>query len=140
METKTVVGDFITAVADLVKWSVSFERGPVHGGAVLGCATLGGDELDSDGLGCNGLSGDGLGCDGLGGDGLGADGLGGDGRRRILLLHRQQGSARRAVGVFCFGEDDGMCDRRRCVRECEEANRDTDMRGMCKGDGSTRHL
>ena len=77
-------------VADLVKWSVSFERGPVHGGAALGCAALGGDKL----------GGDGLGCDWLGGDGLRGDGIGGDGRRRILLLHCRQGSARRAVGVF----------------------------------------
>ena len=64
-------------------------------------------KLSGDGLGCDGLGGDGLECNGLGGDGHGGDGLGGDGRRRNLLLHRQQGSARRAVGVFCFGEDDG---------------------------------
>ena len=48
--------------------------------------------LGGDGLGGDGLGGDGLGGDGLGGDGLGGDGLGGDGRRRILLLHRRQGS------------------------------------------------
>jgi hypothetical protein len=98
------------AFADLVKWSISRERGPVHGGAALGCAALGGDALGGDWLGGDGLGGDWLGGDGLGGDwlggdgrggdGLGGDGLGGDGRRRILLLHRRQGSVRTAVGVF----------------------------------------
>jgi hypothetical protein len=88
-----------------VKWSVSPERGPVHGGAALGCAALGGNGLGCDALGCDGLGGDRLGCDGLGGDGLGGDGLGGnglggDGRRRILLLYRRQGSARRRLGFF----------------------------------------
>ncbi|KAK1614616.1 hypothetical protein QYE76_020133, partial [Lolium multiflorum] len=36
------------AFADLVKWSISRERGPVHGGAALGCAALGGDALGGD--------------------------------------------------------------------------------------------
>ena len=65
-----------------------------------------------------GLECDGFGGDGLGGDGLGGDGLGGDDCRRILLLHRRQGSARKAVGVFSFDLEKLMGrERRRCVRE-----------------------
>jgi hypothetical protein len=59
-----------------------------------------------------------LGGDRLGGDGLGGDGLGGDGRRHILLLHRRQGSACRAVGVFSFDLEKVMGrERRGCVHE-----------------------
>ena len=80
-----------------MKWSVSVERGPVHGGAALGCAALGGDELGADGLGCDGLGGDGLGC-----DGLGCDGLGGDDRRAFFFSIAGRGARVGRLGFFAL--------------------------------------
>jgi hypothetical protein len=96
-----------------VKWSISHERGPVHVGAALGCATLGGDGLGGDGLGC-----DGLGCDGLRGDGLGGDGLGGDGPDAFFFSIVGRGARVGRLGFFSFDLDKLMGrERRGCVRE-----------------------
>jgi hypothetical protein len=83
-----------------VKWSVSPERGPVHGGTAPGCVALGGNGLGGDGLECNGLGGDGLRCDGLGGDWLGAMATG-------AFFFSIAGSEARVGRLRFFGEGDG---------------------------------
>jgi hypothetical protein len=82
-----------------VKWSVSPERGPVHGGATLGCAALGGDGLGGDVLGCDGLE-----CNGLRGDGLGGDGLRGMAAGAFFFSIAGRGARVGRLGFFREGD------------------------------------
>ncbi|KAK1630797.1 hypothetical protein QYE76_005112 [Lolium multiflorum] len=78
-EYVSAYSSFAANFADLVKWSISRERGPVHGGAALGCAALEATRSAAT-----------LGGDGLGGDGSAATGA------------EATGSEATAAGAFFF--------------------------------------